>query len=62
VQRLRADALASGKLKTTPEQTVRLKTLDSGQNIIVIAPANAQVVHLPKHDPNTLYTEAPTSN
>jgi hypothetical protein len=61
VQRLRADALASGKLKTTPQQTVSLKTLDSGQNIIVIEPANAQVVHVPQYDPKTVYTEVPTS-
>ncbi|HSF14902.1 MAG TPA: DUF3300 domain-containing protein [Vicinamibacteria bacterium] len=61
VQRLRADALASGKLKTTPQQTVSLKTLDSGQNIIIIEPANAQVVHVPHYDPKTVYTEAPTS-
>jgi hypothetical protein len=61
VQRLRADALASGKLKTTPQQTVSLKTLDSGQNIIVIDPANAQVVYVPQYDPKTVYTEVPTS-
>jgi hypothetical protein len=61
VQRLRADALASGKLKTTPEQKVSLKTLDSGQNIIIIEPANAQVVHVPQYDPKTVYTEVPTS-
>jgi hypothetical protein len=61
VQRLRADALASGKLKTTPEQKVSLKTLDSGQNIIIIEPANTQVVHVPQYDPKTVYTEVPTS-
>jgi hypothetical protein len=61
VQRLRADALASGKLKTTPEQKVSLKTLDSGQNIIIIEPANAQVVHVPQYDPKSVYTEVPTS-
>jgi hypothetical protein len=61
VQRLRADALASGKLKTTPQQSVSLKTLDSGQNIIIIEPANAQVVHVPQYDPKTVYTEVPTS-
>jgi hypothetical protein len=61
VQRLRADALASGKLKTTPEQTVSLKTLEGGQNIIVIEPTNAQVVHVPQYDPKAVYTEPPTS-
>jgi Protein of unknown function (DUF3300) len=61
VQRLRADALASGKLKTTPEQKVSLKTLDSGQNIIIIEPATAQVVHVPQYDPKTVYTEVATS-
>jgi hypothetical protein len=61
VQRLRADALKTGKLKTTPQQSISLKTSESGQQVIVIEPANPQVVHVPQYDTRTVYTEAPTS-
>jgi hypothetical protein len=61
VQRLRADAIRTGKLKTTPQQTVKLRTVDSGDHVIVIEPTNPQVVHVPKYDTQTVYTQAPTS-
>jgi hypothetical protein len=61
VQRLRADALKNGKLKTTPQQSVSLRTTESGQQVIVIEPANPQVVHVPQYDTKAVYTEAPTS-
>ena len=61
VQRLRADALKTGKLKTTPQQSVSLKTMESGQQVIIIEPANPQVVHVPQYDTKTVYTQAPTS-
>jgi hypothetical protein len=61
VQRLRADALKAGKLKSTPQQSISLKTSESGQQVIVIEPANPQVVHVPQYDAKTVYTQAPTS-
>jgi hypothetical protein len=61
VQRLRADALKTGKLKTTPQQSVSLRTVEGGQQVIVIEPANPQVVHVPQYDTKDVYTQAPTS-
>jgi hypothetical protein len=61
VQRLRADSLKAGKLKSTPQQNVSLKTTESGQQVIVIEPANPQVVHVPQYDTQAVYTQAPTS-
>jgi hypothetical protein len=61
VQRLRADALKTGKLKTTEQLSVSLKTAESGQQVIVIEPANPQIVHVPKYDTSAVYSQAPTS-
>ena len=47
VQRLRADALKNGKLKSTQQQSVSLKTGGDRAAIIVIEPANPQVVLSP---------------
>jgi hypothetical protein len=61
VQRLRADALKAGKLKNTPQQSISLRTAENGQQVIIIEPANQQVVHVPQYDPKAVYTQAPTS-
>jgi hypothetical protein len=61
VQRLRTDALKNGKLKTTPQQSVSLKTAENGQQVIVIEPANPQVVHVPQYDSQKVYSQAPTT-
>jgi hypothetical protein len=61
VQRLRADALKTGKLKSTPQLSVSLKTVESGQQVIIIEPANPQVVHVPQYNTQAVYTQAPTS-
>ena len=44
VQRLRAQSQKAGNLKTTPQQKVETKTTSSGDQVIVIEPANPQVV------------------
>jgi len=54
VQRLRAQAKAAGNLKTTPQQTVTTET-QSGQQVIVIQPANPQVVYVPTYNPTVVY-------
>ncbi len=54
VQRLRAQAKAAGNLKTTPQQTVTTET-QSGQQVIVIQPANPQVVYVPTYNPTVIY-------
>jgi hypothetical protein len=46
IQRLRADAHKSGALKSTPQQTVETKTTTKGEQVIVIEPANPQVVYV----------------
>ena len=50
VQRMRQRAEASGKLASNPEDTVTTQS-QNGQNVIVIQPANPQVVYVPEYDP-----------
>jgi hypothetical protein len=61
VQRLRADALKNGKLKSTPQQDISLKTVENGQQVIVIEPANPQVVYVPQYNTQTVYSQPPTT-
>ena len=57
VQRLRAEAKDAGNLKSTPQQTVETKTTSSGEQVIVIEPANPQVVYVPQYNPQVVYTQ-----
>ncbi len=50
VQRMRARAEASGRLKSTPQQTVTNET-QGGQQAVVIEPANPDIVYVPYYDP-----------
>jgi hypothetical protein len=50
VQRLRAEAVAAGTLKSTPQETVATQ----GQ-IITIAPPNPQTVYVPYYNPTVAY-------
>ena len=62
IQRLRSQSQAAGNLKSTPQQTVENRTTDSGQQVIVIEPANPQVVYVPQYNPQVVYTQpAPTT-
>ena len=45
-----------GTLKSTPQQEVETKTTSSGQQVIVIEPANPQVVYVPQYNPQVVYT------
>lgn len=56
IQRLRAQAVQYGNLKSTPQQTVQTQT-DNGQQVIVIQPANPQVVYVPQYNPQTVYVQ-----
>jgi hypothetical protein len=60
VQRLRAKARAAGTLKSSPQQQVETKTTSSGQQVIVIEPANPQIVYVPQYNPQTVYTQPTT--
>ena len=58
IQRLRTKARDAGKLKSTPQQNVATQTTSSGQQVIVIEPANPQVVYVPTYDPAVVYTSS----
>jgi hypothetical protein len=57
IQRLRARARDAGKLKSTAQQDVATRTTSGGEQVIVIEPANAQVVYVPQYNPQTVYTQ-----
>jgi hypothetical protein len=57
IQRLRAQAQKSGALKDTPQQNVETKATSSGEQVIVIEPANPQVIYVPQYDPQVVYVE-----
>jgi hypothetical protein len=59
VQRLRAQAQASGNLRSTPEQKIETQTTSNGQQVIVIQPANPEVIYVPTYNPQTVYVAAP---
>jgi len=59
IQRLRAQAQATGNLKTTPQQKVETQTTSGGQQVIVVQPANPQVIYVPQYNPQTVYVAAP---
>src|SRR5580704_5644213 len=60
IQRLRAQAYASGALRSNSQQQVEVQQ-PAGQTIYVIQPANPQVVYVPQYDPTIVYIQ-PTSN
>jgi hypothetical protein len=62
IQRLRAKARDAGTLKTTPQQEVETRTTSNGQQVIVIEPANPQVVYVPQYDSQVVYTQPATSS
>jgi hypothetical protein len=51
VQRLRDKAYAAGNLKTTEQQTITVKE----DKIIVIEPANPEVIYVPSYSPTVVY-------
>jgi hypothetical protein len=61
IQRLRTKARDAGKLKSTPQQEVETRTASDGQQVIVIEPANPQVVYVPQYNAQTVYTPTTTS-
>jgi Protein of unknown function (DUF3300) len=61
IQRLRHQAKQVGTLKSSPQQEVTSKTTSSGEDVIVIEPANPQVVYVPQYNSQVVYTQAPTN-
>jgi hypothetical protein len=68
VQRLRQQAQAMGNLKTNQQQEVITQKASSGEQVIVIQPANPQVVYVPQYSPTVVYVQpappppAPSAN
>jgi hypothetical protein len=61
IQRLRHQAQDVGTLKTNPQQEVTTQTTAGGDEVIIIEPANPQVVYVPQYNPQVVYTTAPTT-
>jgi hypothetical protein len=61
IQRLRKKASDVGTLKTNSQQEVETRTTSTGDQVIVIEPANPQVVYVPQYNTTTVYTQAPTT-
>jgi hypothetical protein len=61
IQKLRQQARNVGTLKSTAQQEVETKTTSSGQQVIVIEPANPQIVYVPQYNPEVVYTQAPST-
>ncbi|MBS0289845.1 MAG: DUF3300 domain-containing protein [Proteobacteria bacterium] len=65
VQALRTKAQASGNLKSSKEQVVKISEQtssspqDATQNYISIEPANPEVLYVPVYNPSTVYGEWP---
>ena len=58
IQRLRQQARDVGNLKTTPQQAVETRTTSTGDQVIVIEPANPQVVYVPQYNSSTVYVQS----
>lgn len=54
IQRLRAKAHEAGNLKSGKEQTVKTEQQD-GASVIVIEPANPEVIYVPTYNPTVVY-------
>src|SRR6476660_1326500 len=55
VQRMRAKAQGTGNLKTSSQQKVETQTVEAGKQVIVIEPANPDVVYVPSYDSTVVY-------
>ena len=54
VQRMRKKAEEKGKLKSTEQQKVETQTVDN-KTVVVIQPANPEVVYVPSYDPMVVW-------
>jgi Protein of unknown function (DUF3300) len=59
VQRMRGKAQGTGNLKTSAQQTVETKTVEGGKQVIVVEPAQPDVVYVPSYDPEVVYGAPP---
>jgi hypothetical protein len=61
IQRLRRQAQSVGTLKSSPQQEVETKKTSTGEDVIVIEPANPQIVYVPQYNTEVVYTQPPSS-
>src|SRR5215831_17007874 len=57
IQRMRKQAQAMGNLKTNEQQQVVTQKSSTGDQVIVIQPANPQVVYVPQYNPQVVYVQ-----
>jgi hypothetical protein len=60
VQRLRAQAVDTGALKSSPQMTVDVKQ-DQGKEILELKPTDPKVVYVPQYDPTRVYSTTTTT-
>jgi Protein of unknown function (DUF3300) len=60
IQRLRQQAYASGALDTNQYQKVSVEQ-QNGAQVVVIQPANPQVIYVPQYQPAQVYVSAPST-
>ena len=60
IQKLRKQAQSVGTLKSTPQQEVETRKTSSGEQVIVIEPANPQIVYVPQYNTEVVYTQPPS--
>ncbi|HEX2521163.1 MAG TPA: DUF3300 domain-containing protein [Terriglobia bacterium] len=58
IQRLRTEAQTKGNLETNQQQEVITEKTSSGQQVIVIQPANPQVIYVPQYNPQVVYVQS----
>lgn len=60
IQRLRQQAYASGALDSNQYQNVSVEQ-QNGAQVVVIQPANPQVIYVPQYQPTQVYVSAPST-
>lgn len=60
VQRLRAQAVDNGALKSSPQMTVDVKQ-DQGKEVVELTPTDPKVVYVPQYDPSRVYSTTTTT-
>jgi len=60
VQRLRAQAVDNGALKSSPQMKVEV-TQDQGQQVVKLEPTDPKVIYVPSYDPSRIYSTTTTT-
>lgn len=60
VQRLRAQAVDNGALKSGPQMKVDVAQ-DNGQQVVKLEPTNPKVIYVPQYDPNQVFQTTTTT-